>query len=158
MPNHSSLTAWTKFICRTFTVDVSWLPVEQSDRQTVFTTTFDATMRERLRALCTEYQCSAAHVIRQLICEEYRHLFPNQAEPPKLAPRATDLDKGEAHERRIVMAKKVRLKREMANTPQLPMRPAPLDGGTSVATSREPSDAVRDDATGEDCATPSAAE
>ena len=131
--NHSARTVGPQRGCRNCAVAVNYSPVDQADRETVFTTKFDATMRERLRALCTEYQCSAAHVIRQLICAEYRHLFPNENTPPQVAPRRTDLDKGRVHDQRMLMARKVRLKREIANKPSLPMRPAPIDGGASVA-------------------------
>ena len=123
--------------------------MEQSDRETVFTTKFDATMRDRLRALCTEYQCSAAHVIRQLICAEYRHLFPNESAPPQIPLRRLDMDRGQVHEQRMVMAKKVRLKREIANQPVQPMRVAPVDGGASTADGGPSNETDRERGSGE---------
>ena len=58
------------------------------------TIALDPTNRERLRAICHEYQCSIAHAFRQLICAEFRQLFPDEVEPKPRPLRRLDRDRG----------------------------------------------------------------
>jgi hypothetical protein len=61
-----------------------------SEQKINITLKMDLPTRERLRALCHEFHCSAAHVIRQLILREYRDLFPNDIEVKPMPARALD--------------------------------------------------------------------
>jgi hypothetical protein len=54
----------------------------------------DEDTRERLRAVCHEYKCSIAHVFRQLVCAEFRQLFPDEVQPQPRPLRRLDRDRG----------------------------------------------------------------
>ncbi len=64
------------------------------ERMTNVSVLLDEDTRERLRAVCHEYKCSIAHVFRQLVCFEFRQLFPDEEQPKQRPLRRLDRDRG----------------------------------------------------------------
>jgi hypothetical protein len=61
---------------------------------------FDEDTREMVRVLCYEYDCSTAHLVRQLVRAEFRSVFPG-ARPAKMPSRPQDKDRTRGKKRPV---------------------------------------------------------
>jgi len=59
---------------------------------TSFSLRLDRQTRDMIRALCHEYNCAAAHLIRQLIRAEYLSLYEGARAPTRNLARPLDKD------------------------------------------------------------------
>jgi len=118
-------------------LDVSMMTAEDVR----ITIALDPINRERLRAICHEYQCSIAHAFRQLICAEFRQLFPDEVEPKPRPLRRLDRDRGP--KRALYSRSAIQSTGILA--PGAPPAPRPADSATLPAPTGSGDDGGGDD-------------